>query len=448
MPLPPGPTLPRAIQTLMLATRPFELLDGCARRYGSPFTLQLVGLGEWVIVSRPDDFRAMCTADPEVARGGEINKRFFGTIVGERALIVMEGEAHLRRRRMIMKAFGGEEMRRYTLAMREIVEDELRSWPEGEPFTLLPRLQRLSAQVILRIVFGLRGQDERTRRLSTLLLRLSDVATKSPLMLIPALQIDLGPRSPWGRVVALLREADAALFEEIQRRRATPPASQPRDVLTMLLSVVDDEGRALSDRDLRDELIELLLGGSENTAIGAAWAFEQILGAPEVLARLREELSTASSQRGTGGDSTNGLDYLDAALKESLRVRPPLYVAGARRLRGSVEIGAHAAPPGATLVCCSYLLHRRPEVYPEPDRFLPDRFLGQKPDPYRWAPFGGGPRRCPGMFFAMHEMKVVLSTVLAKTELRLATRRSRIRGKGLQLVPDDGVRVIRQAAAR
>lgn len=442
MPLPPGPTLPRAIQTLMLATRPFELLDGCARRYGSPFTLRVLGMGEWVIPFRPDQVKSMYTADPDAARAGEINRRTFSVILGEHALFLLDGEAHVSRRRLLMRAFVGDEMRRYTRTMREIAESELRSWPEHEPFALLRCMQRVSAQVILRVVFGLNMQEERGRRLGELLLRVSDVASSSPLLLIPALQIDLGPRSPWGRIVALMKETDAALYEELRIRRRLPLSEQPRDVLTMLLRITGDEGQPLSDRELRDELVLLLLGGYENTAMALAWTFEQMLSAPDVLARAREEVLAVLGPEGPVEDRVERLEYLDAVIKEALRARPPLYIAGGRLLRESVQVGRYAVPAGATLVNCPYLLHRQPEVYPEPERFLPERFLGRKLDPYEWTPFGGGPRRCLGLFFTIHEMKVVIATVLAQARLRLATPRREVRRRGFQIAPADGVRVV------
>jgi cytochrome P450 family 110 len=290
----------------------------------------------------------------------------------------------------------------------------------------------------LLAVFGLKPGAE-TESLARLLMRFADVGLGSSLLLLPALQWDLGRFSPWGRIVHLRREAETVLLAEIARRRADPSHESRRDILSMLLSATNEDGQRLSDSDLTSELLTMLLAGHETTATSLAWTFERILSHPEVQTRIEAELETVLGADPLDRSRLPKLEYLDAVIKESFRFRPIMPGSSMRRLVAPLRVGGYDLPPGTIIVNCSYLLHRRPDVYPDPETFRPERFLGKNTDPYEWTPFGGGVRRCLGMAFALYEMKVVLATVLSRARLRLPRPGVRAVRRGTFLGPERGL---------
>jgi len=415
--LPPGLRAPAALQTLRFVTDPLALLDECGQRFGDIFTLRLVGSGNWVLVSSPAHVKELFAASPDTARDGAANFAVFGPLTGSTSSLVTDGRAHTRRRRLLIPAFSGDRMRGYTAAIRDIAGANVAGWNADGRFPLGPRMKQIAVQVVLRTIFGL-DQGGEARELADLLVALGNAGVASPLLFFPRLQWDLGRWSPWGKILHLKRKTDVALFAEIARRRAEGDVGRD-DILSLLLHARGEDDQPLTDRELRDELVTLLFAGHETTALALTWAFERILAAPEVRARIEAELAEVLGGRPLEADDVSRLVYLDAVVKEALRVRPIGPIAGHRRLVAPLDIAGYRLPAGTIVGNCCYLSHRRADVFAEPDRFNPDRFLRTKPDVHQWTPFGGGERRCPGANFANHEMKVVLATVLARTKLSL-----------------------------
>lgn len=441
--LPPGPSLPAIAQTVLLLRPGFGYLRECAATYGDRFTVRMAGLGPIVHLSHPEDLKALFTADPEMAHAGEANYAVFGPLAGRGTMFTMDGQRHLRRRRVLLPPFHGERMQHYAGVMEEVTARVMARWPRGEPFTLHTEMQAIALEVILRAVFGL-GDGAEARALAATLTRVANEAVSSPLLLLPFLHWDLGPWSPWGRVLQIVRDAHAAVDREIARRRTEPedPAAPRQDVLSLLLSATDEDGQPLADEQLRDELLLLLLAGHETTATTLAWMFARLLKAPEVLARARAEVDAVVGDGPLAREHLTRLPYLDAVIKESMRLRPIMPTAGARRLYAPLEIRDYRIPPGVFVANSETLLHLRPDLYPDPDAFRPERFLGKKSDPYQWTPFGGGVRRCLGMAFALYEMKVVLATVLRGPPLALVGDADEPAMRGFFVAPRNGVRVI------
>jgi cytochrome P450 family 110 len=433
--LPPGPRAPAALQTLRYVRNPLPFMDECHRRYGEAFTIRMVGLGSWVFLSNPADLKTFFTAPPDVLHGGEINRAVFGPVAGTTASFVIDGETHLRRRRLLVGPFHSERMPVYGEIMQRVCSEVIAGWRSDAPLPLHPQLQRIAFEVILAAVFGLDLKAGEKNELKQLLIRLADEAVGSALLLLPALRHDLGAWSPWGKVLRVIEAADAALLAEIARRRGSQNDSL-RDILSLLLALRDEDGRPLSDQELRDELVTMLSAGHETTATSLAWAFECVLSRPKVLERIDAELE------GVEDFGTAKLEYLDAVIKESMRLRPIFPNGGGRISKAPFEIAGHTLPRGTVITNCNYLVARRLDLYPAPDEFRPERFLGRQPPPFDWTPFGGGARRCLGAGFALYEMRVVLATVLSQARLRIVGGPVRAQRRGYFLAPSGGLPVV------
>ena len=348
-------------------------------------------------------------------------------------MLLLDGREHLRQRRLMLPSFHGERMRAYGETMAEVAERHIARWPVGRSFSVHPTMQAITLEIILRTVFGVEDAAG-VERMAAPTKRLLN-STDQPLRLL-ALQLtrsaNARPRSPWGRVYALMAPVDALIHEQIAARRAALADGEPHDdMLSLLLDARDEDGNALTDEELRDELMTLLLAGHETTATALAWTLERLVRTPRALARLREEHEA--------GEST---EYLDATIKEALRLRP--VVPGVvRKLQRPLSIGGIDLPAGAHIAPSIYLIHRRTDVYPEPDAFRPERFLGEDaPSTYEWLPFGGGIRRCIGASFAQYEMRIVLQAVLRRA--RLATTDAedeRVKRRFVTYTPARGGRV-------
>ena len=445
---PPRPRSSALSQTLRYVRDPLPLLDECRRTLGEIFTLRLVGNGDWVFLSEPQHLKTMFTGDMAKLHAGEANTSIFGALTGRSSAFNLDGDAHLARRRLLSKPFHGDRMHEYTGVMRTLAERTVAGWPLDRTFALHPQMQQTALEVILRSIFGLeRGAD--SAKLAALLTRLADDGVRSPLLLTPSLQWDLGRFSPWGRITHLVRETDAALHAEIRRRRAEPADAARRDILSILLAVRDEQGRPLTDGDIRDELVTMLLAGHETTGTALAWTMERLLAHPEAYARAEAECDAVTGGGPVEREHVPKLVYLDAVISETLRLRPIMPVGGVRKLTAPFEVGGFTVPKGATLANCMYLALLRPQAFPEPHAFRPERFLGKAPDLYEWTPFGGGVRRCLGMAFAYWEMKVVLATVLKSVRLRLDAPSVRAMRRGFFLAPEGGppVRVTERRVA-
>ena len=401
--LPPGPGAVAPLQLAAFWKRPGASLERLRARYGKRFTVQLPFQPPFVMLSDPAEIKELFTAPPDVLHPGE-GARILEPIVGPRSVILLDEDPHLEQRKLMLPAFHGERMQRLTGLMTELAEREIAAWPVGEPFSLHPRLQRLTLEIILRAVFGLEqgARLDRLRDLLTDLLAFSE----SPLSVLPALQRVAGLFSArFRRFDELVRRTDELIFALIEERRQTDERDRD-DVLALLLQARHDDYSPMSPQELRDELMTALVAGHETTASQLAWGFERLAREPAVAARLAEE---------RGGD-----EYLTAALHEILRLRPVLPNAEPRLSKQRVRIGDFEYPPGVALLASAFLVHHDPVIYPEPYAFRPERFLDQAPGTYTWIPFGGGRRRCLGASFALQEMKIVLRIVVARFKLEPA----------------------------
>ncbi|HEY8087256.1 MAG TPA: cytochrome P450 [Polyangiaceae bacterium] len=443
MRLPPGPPLSPLAQTALFLARPVEFLDGCHRRYGDCFTVHTYMIGREIEIVHPDLVRQVFTGDPDVLRAGEAND-ILRPLLGARSVLLLDGPEHVRQRKLLVPPFHGERVLAWARTMSEITRTVLDSWSAGASFALHPHMQRITLEIILRTVFGV-DEGSQLDDLRDALTRVLDRQSKpvESLFTLPPLRWSWRGLTPWDSFLRDRDHADALIHRQIARRRADQAAgAAPRgDVLAMLLQARDEEGAPMTDAELRDELVTLLVAGHETTATMLCWAMDFVLGDDRVRARLRRELADAGGAGDLDLATVVKLPYLDAVIKEVLRLRPVVPAVG-RRLKEAMRLGDYDVPAGELLVPVSFLTHRLASVYPEPEAFKPERFLDVKPDPYAWFPFGGGARRCLGMTFSLHEMKIVLATVLTSVELR--KRRpapGTVSLRGFTLVPKGGVEV-------
>jgi len=397
--LPPGPSLPSDRQTVRWTEEPLPFLEECHELYGDTFTLQLLHLGTWVVLADPEDVKRVFTADKSQLGVGLPNL-MLAPLLGWRSVMLIEEPEHMTRRKMMLPPFHGERMKADAEMMAEIARREVRSWPVEEPFELWPRMQAVTQEVIMRAVFG--PDEGRLDHLRELLTRLTETVNDADqLAMLAAHGPDwLESSDKYRQTMAPVEEA---VLEEARRRREEGENGR-KDVVSMLVDARYEDGAQMSEKELRDELLTLLTDGPTSTSL--AWAFERLLRHPEKLERLQEEV--------LGGE---GDAYLDAVIKETLRIRPPVPVV-VRRLLEPMELGGYEIPAGTVVAPCVYLIHQREDVYPNPGEFEPERFLEQRPGTYTWIPFGGGARRCLAASYAEQEMKRVMRTVLSEVKLR------------------------------
>jgi cytochrome P450 len=417
MSLPPGPRMPRALQAIGWTQRPLPFLERCQRRYGDIFTLRILHWGDWVLLADPDDVKTVFTAGSAV--GVDIANPMLGPVLGSRSVMLLEEPDHMTRRKLMLPAFHGKGIETDGEMMTEVARREIGRWPVGEPFELWPRMQAITQEVVMRAVFGPR-EDEHIGRLRELLRGLT-VWMNDPRNL--ALLATFGPR--WVVRSRHFRRAMApvehAVLDEVRRRRAAGELRE--DVVSMLVAARYEDGSPMSERELRDELLTLLTDGPTSTSL--AWTFERLLRNPDKLARAEAEVRD-------GGDGA----YLDAVIKETLRVRPPVPVV-VRRLLEPMRLGGYELPAGTTVAPCIHLIHRSERIYPDAKSFVPERFLGRQPGTYTWIPFGGGTRRCLAASYAEMEMKRVLRTVFSEVSLRpVESRSERMRKSAISFSPD------------
>jgi cytochrome P450 len=426
--LPDGPRYPRIVQALLWLKEPVWFLDHCSRAYGDVFTMRLPLGINLVHVTGPELVKAVFGGSSDVLRAGEANATILEPIVGPHSVLVLDGPEHLRQRKLILPAFHGDRMRTWETTVRDITRAETARWPVGKPFALRPGMQSITLEVIVRVIFGV---DDRARHaeLRRHIIKLTGIG-RNPFLLFATRDRRLGPYAPWARFLSARDALRAALAEQIRERRHAPGLEQRSDVLSLLLLARDDEGRAMTDDEVRDELMTLLFTGHETTATSLAWAFDLLLHHPRALSRLIGELEDGGSE------------YLDAVIKETLRMRPVVALVD-RHVRQATRIGEQAIPAGAIVCPNIYLAQRRPDLYDNPAAFWPERFAGQAPPGFGWFPFGGGIRRCLGASFATFEMRIVIPEVLRAVTLRPASRRpARIRREAVTFVPHNGARAV------
>ena len=417
-------------QAMSLGRLP-HFLDACHRRYGDRFTVRMGRFGTFVYLVDPDDIRSVFHGDDTALHAGEANAPFLGRVLGPSSVLVTDDEVHLRQRRRLSGPFHGGSIAELVPLMTDVAAKDIDTWPVGRSFKLLPHMRAITIDVILRAVIGV-GKDDAQRH-ERLRNTLADLVDLDLFRLAPFAFPALAGVWPWSRYRALQARADELLHDEIEQCRTDPGLEARTDVLAMLVRHREVDETAMTTSEIRDQLVTLLLAGHETTATGLSWTFERLVRQPAVL--------TATARAAREGDE----GYLDAVITESLRIRPVVPDI-TRKLAQDVTIGSGdrelRLPKGTFVDPAIYLVMRSPGLYPEPLEFRPERFVGKRPDPNVWIPFGGGSRRCLGAAFALTEMRVVLGEVLRRVELATTKRRpERTRVRHVTLAPHGGAMV-------
>jgi cytochrome P450 len=439
--LPPGPRAAPWWQLVRFAGDPLGLLAACHRRFGDTFTLDIAGNGRYVMLANPEAVREVFRGDPDVLHSGEANALFTAT-VGRHSVLVLDGAPHARQRRVVVPPLKGERMRAFFDAMRQETLDAVRAWPAGVPFPTLPTMRRVTLRVILRTGLGLIPGPAMDRFEHKMERFLSNGRQRHALVMMTVIPIQRLSGSRWVPLFRQLSDLDDDLFAFITTRRKGGNPTAGANVLDDLLAATHEDGTPLTDREVRDALITILIAGHDTTALALAWTLVDIATHTSVLDRLTDELARVTGSGPPEAGHLPDLEYLDGAIRESLRLRPvaPFVV---RKTVQPFALAGRTYPAGVVLCPCSYLVHRRSELYPDPERFRPERFLERKFAPHEWFPFGGGNRVCVGMPFALFEMKVLLATLLSQVRpSRPARAHSRPQRYGIVLGPDDGGRII------
>jgi len=411
----------------MMATgfvlKPAQFFEACQASVGEYFTLRPSPGRVLVVTSDPEAVRAVFTGDPAKLLAGRANA-ILAPLVGSRSVLLLDGAEHLRERRRLLAPFHGERLQRTRRAIAEIARWHIAGWPRGRRFPALESMQAITLEVIMRVVFGVEDQRRRERLARALRRQLDLLSSRAATL---GLSLTAGPAGPgrgglWELLFGARRQADRLIYEQLELRRRGHGASA--DVLGWLLDARDERGRPPTDEQLRDQLMTLLVAGHETTATALAWTLERLTRERDVLERLYAD---PSDER-----------YIDAVVREALRLRPVL-PAVARQLACPMRFGPWLLPAGVQIAPSIYLLHRRADLYPEPQRFLPERFLERPPGTYEWIPFGGGVRRCLGASFALLEMRTVLAEVVRSVRLLPARAGAeRVRRRGITFAPARG----------
>ncbi|MGF1603008.1 MAG: cytochrome P450 [Thermosynechococcaceae cyanobacterium] len=435
----PSLNAPKLVQLLQGVFNPMPTLERSRQRYGDIIRSESVGFPPMVAIGCPEGVEAVLTADPTQFEVGSGN-RSLRPLLGEHSLIQLDGSQHQRQRKLMMPSFHGASVQRYGEVMTEVTESVMAQWRPGQAFPIHSSMQEITLRVILKAVFGL-AEGERFDQLQRLLCEFTDGFNspwQSLVLFLEPLQQDLGAWSPWGKFLRCRQKIDQLLLEEICDRRQQPPQD---DVLSLLLAARDeDDGSALSDLELRDELMTLLFAGHETTASVLAWAIYWIHSQPEVKQKVMAELSAL----GPDPDPMEiaKLPYLTAVCNETLRIYPVVLFTFGRILKQPFDLMGYRLEPGIMLAPCIYLLHHNPELYPDSKTFRPERFLERQFSPYEFIPFGGSNRRCLGYTFALFEIKVVLATMLRSAQLELVSDRPAVPvRRGGTFMPSEGVQV-------
>jgi len=431
--LPPGPRS-KLGATAGYARNPLQYFLAAAKKYGDPFLMRTM-FGTWFVTGHPEAIRTVYGADPS------IYDSFIGdalaAIAGEHSLVVIQGERHRKERKLLMPHFHGQRMRAHGERIREIALRHAAAWPAGAPFVLHDSLALISMDVIIELVFGVHAPERIAQFRDALLAR--DAATSPMIVFFKGLRRRFGGLGPWARFQRAARRLDDLFLAELAARRGGD--GERDDILQQLLGARYEDGAPMPDRAILDELITVAIAGHETTAITLAWAFYWIARDPAVRARLLDELAALGPE--PAPEAIASLPYLEAVCHETLRLTHP----GTdimRQLNRPLKVLDYELPAGVGINTCIPLLHRREDLYPEPDRFRPERFLERTFSPFEFVPFGGGHRRCLGAAFAMYEMKLVLATLLPRFPLRLARDQALAPVRwNVFMAPKGGVRVIR-----
>ena len=446
MKLPDLARTPSLLQTIQLIAQPTKFLDACVERYGDPFSVRVLGLNSPPVVffSQPQAIQEIFSLPSSKLDFGKAT-HVFEPLMGKQSLILQEGKTHQRQRQLMIPPFKSDRMKSYGELICEITEQVTDSWTNGTSVSIHKIMPEITLQIILQVVFGIEP-GQRYQQLEKLLSSLLEDVTSplySSLFFFPPLQKDLGAWSPWGHFVRRRQQIDQLIYAEISERRLQDNESRP-DILSLLICARDENGEQMSDEELRDQLVSLLLLGYETTAAALAWAFYWIHASDSVSDTLAGELASL----GEDPEPTliAKLPYLSAVCSETLRINPIALICTPRMTKEPLQLTGYDFDAGTILIPCIYLAHQREQVFTEPRQFQPERFLEQKFSPYEYLPFGGGDHGCIGMAFSMFEMKLVIATILARFELKLTDQKpvQPIR-RGITIVPSGGVPVLVQS---
>jgi cytochrome P450 len=435
LPEPPTIQLPRALQVIRFNQRQIEFVFRARRELGEVFRMRGVVSGGPVITSHPDHVRSLFTAKPEEAPSltGESPLR---PIVGPNSVLTAIGPRHMRQRKLLLPPFHGEAIERYAEMIADAAGREIDRWPVGSPFALAPRMQAITLDVIMAGIFGIEGRPDRgtpERALRTAIRYLLAISTW-PLAQLAEL-MNVGRSEPIGLTRAALSILDRRTYAVIAKRRGEAGVEERRDILSLLLHARTEDGETLTDREVRDELLTLVLAGHETTANSLAWTWERLLRTPAAYERLREAVRS----------DTDASDTIEAVITEGMRVRPVIPIIG-RRVTVPWRLGQYAVPAETPVAMSILLLHHREDLYPEPFAFRPERWLGRKPGTYEWIPFGGGIRRCLGAALAMAEQRVVLEAMARRLDLEAEDPApERVVHRNVTMIPAYGASVIVRA---
>ena len=436
--LPAGPKSPAAVQLMHWIFRPIPFMQECAERYGDCFTIRLPRTAPFVMFSSPDAVKQIFTGDPEQLPAGE-TRAILQPLVGDHSLLLLDGARHMHHRRLMAPSFHGERMQAYGQVMREVADHSIETWPTGRTFPIHSHMQDITLDIILRTVFGVDEGPELGRLRSCLAEMLSLAA--NPIRLIPWFQGVINLFTKGKELKQLMDEIDELLYAQIAYRRKEGGIGR-EDILSLLIEARDEDGQPMTDWELRDEMITMLVAGHETTATSLAWTFHRILERPDVMEKLQAELQAVLGSGPVEAQHIAKLEYLDATIKETQRVHPIVPIV-ARLSHEPVYIGGQDLPAGVMIAPCIYLTHHNPDVWPDPYRFDPDRFYGKRVSPYDFFPFGGGIRHCIGAAFAMYEMKIVLAEVLSRVTLHAAPgHKVKLVRRGITFAPSAGMPVV------
>jgi len=432
----------RFVQTVRGILNILDYLEQDYQSYGDIYTIKFSNFPPQVIISNPQAIQEIFTADCKLFESGTGNQIVL-PLVGPNSLFLLDGNQHLQQRKLLMPPFHGERMKAYAQIIRNTTETVVNNWTPGNSVIAQSTMQEISLEVILHAVFGL-SEGERYQQIKPLIINMLNFFSNplsATFLFIKPLQQDLGAWSPWGGFLRQRQRLDELVYQEIRGRKTL---SQPlgEDILSLLISASDEAGQPMSDIELRDELITILLAGHETTATALAWALYWIHYIPEVREKLLQELNSIDVENCEPAEITK-LPYLNAVCCETLRIYPILFFTFPRLVQAPMQLMGYNIPKGVVLSPCIYLVHHRPDIYPEPKRFKPERFLERQFSPYEYLPFGGGNRRCIGMAFAMFEMKLVLAKVLSRYSLELA-KNSPVMPvrRGVTMAPAGGVPLV------
>lgn len=430
---PPAIAAPRAVQTLRFTQRQIQFVFRARRELGDVFQVRFVVIpGGVVVTSHPDHVRSLFTAKPELVPSLTAESPL-RPIVGPNSVLTANGPSHLRQRRLLLPPFHGEAIERYSQMIRDVTEEAIDGWPVGSAFALAPRMQAITLDVIMSGIFGIEGRpapgtpEHRLRRTIKQLAR----ASTSPLSLLGELA-NLGREEPVGltrRAVALL---DRATYPVIESRRRAEDLEERGDILSLLLRATTEDGERMTDHELRDELLTLVLAGFETTANSLAWTWERLVRTPAAYERLRGAVRSDEQSE----------ENVEAAIIEGMRARPVIPIIG-RRVSVPWRLGDYVVPAGQGVSMSILLIHHREDIYPDPFTYRPERWLDRTPGTYEWLPFGGGTRRCLGAALAMAEQRVVLEAMVRRLDIEAdRPEPEHAQHRNVTMIPARGARVL------